>query len=165
MSVQSVQCPWYRHAWVWFIISFPLAAVLGGFATWYLAWQSDDGLVVTDYYKRGLEINQSLATRDTARMLGLQAEMLWKDGRLSLQMQSSRELSWPDELTLDVMNATRASADQHVRMFRNGGLYLAELGETLPAGRWNLLLSDFGQTWQLHARVVLPSEAEIRFEP
>ena len=55
---------WYREPWVWLLIFFPLAAVVGGMVTLYLAVTTSDGLVVDDYYKRGKAINRDLA-RDT----------------------------------------------------------------------------------------------------
>ena len=56
---------WYREPWVWLLIGLPATAVIGGFITLYLAIISNDGLVVDDYYKQGLEINRILA-RDKA---------------------------------------------------------------------------------------------------
>ena len=50
--------PWYSHPYVWMVIAFPLAAVIAGFITLTLAIQSDTGLVVDDYYRKGQAINQ-----------------------------------------------------------------------------------------------------------
>ena len=52
--------PWFREPWVWLLIALPASAVLGGMVTIWIAVDSDDGLVVDDYYKRGLEINKKL---------------------------------------------------------------------------------------------------------
>ena len=43
---QSDQRPWYREPWPWVIISIPLAAVIMGFITLYLALANPDYLVV-----------------------------------------------------------------------------------------------------------------------
>jgi len=56
---------WYRVPAVWLLIALPLTAVAAGFFLLGAAIQSDDGLVVDDYYRRGKEINLDLA-RDRA---------------------------------------------------------------------------------------------------
>ena len=63
--------PWQKEPFICMLISFPLAAVLGGFVTLYLAIVSYDGLIVDDYYKRGLEINRVLDREQQAQALGL----------------------------------------------------------------------------------------------
>ena len=50
--------PWYQQAWPWFLISLPASAVIGGIITLMLAVNSPNALVVDDYYKEGLAINQ-----------------------------------------------------------------------------------------------------------
>ena len=59
--------PWYRQGWPWFLISFPAAAVVGGIVTTVLAVRSADGVVATDYYRRGVEINEELARMQRAQ--------------------------------------------------------------------------------------------------
>ena len=65
--------PWYRQFWPWFIIALPASAVIAGLTTVYIAFDEPDGLVVDDYYKEGLAINQTLARDQRAAQLGLSA--------------------------------------------------------------------------------------------
>lgn len=51
--------PWYRYGWPWFLMSFPAMAVVLGFHLLYLAMNTNNSLVVDDYYKQGKGINQS----------------------------------------------------------------------------------------------------------
>ena len=67
--------PWYREPFVWLVILFPASAVIGGMITISLAISSDDGLVVDDYYKRGLEINRTLERDKAAARHGIQATL------------------------------------------------------------------------------------------
>ncbi len=46
--------PWYRYKLVWMIIAIPAASVIAGINMIYLAVNTDDGLVVDDYYKEGM---------------------------------------------------------------------------------------------------------------
>ena len=54
---------WYNFPLVWMMISIPFSAVIMGVVMIWLAVDTNDGLVVDDYYKQGLEIN-GLISRD-----------------------------------------------------------------------------------------------------
>ncbi|WP_395057072.1 FixH family protein [Polaromonas sp.] len=53
--------PWWRYPLVWMVIAGPAAVVVAGFATLWLAIRTPDPVVAGDYYRRGIEINQTLA--------------------------------------------------------------------------------------------------------
>ena len=83
MSLQSstsvlepMSLPWYKYKLVWMIIAIPAASVIAGINMIYLAVNTDDGLVVDDYYKEGMAINQSLQRDKTAAELGLTARLV-----------------------------------------------------------------------------------------
>jgi hypothetical protein len=75
MNANTDQHPWYRYPWVWLMIAFPLAAVIGGIVTIYLAVTTSDGLVVDDYYRHGKTINRVLARDRAAAEHGLEARI------------------------------------------------------------------------------------------
>ena len=60
--------PWWRHGHVWLIIAGPAAVVVSGVATIVIAVSAPDPVVAQDYYRRGIEINKTLAARDKALM-------------------------------------------------------------------------------------------------
>lgn len=55
--------PWWTHGHVWLLIAGPAAVIVAGIATLVLALRTPDPLVAEDYYRRGLEINKTLAER------------------------------------------------------------------------------------------------------
>lgn len=65
--------PWWKHGHVWLLISGPAAVVIAGIATAWIALSSPDPVVEADYYRRGIEINKTLAARDKAQLPALQA--------------------------------------------------------------------------------------------
>ena len=65
--------PWYREPLVWMVLAIPATAVLGGVVMLVLANATWDGLVADDYYRRGMQINRSLARDAEAARLGLRA--------------------------------------------------------------------------------------------
>jgi hypothetical protein len=53
--------PWWKYGHVWLIISGPLAVIVAGFVTLAIAIRVPDPVVAEDYYRRGLDINKTLA--------------------------------------------------------------------------------------------------------
>ncbi len=53
--------PWWQYGHVWLIIAGPAVVVVAGFITLAIAIRIPDPLVADDYYRRGLDINKTLA--------------------------------------------------------------------------------------------------------
>src|SRR5512147_2742844 len=102
--------PWYREPWPWFLIALPATAVVAGLTTVWIAFQNDDGLVVGDYYKEGLAINQTLARDDAARALALAATMKGEDGALELTLAGHLK-TYPVQLILTLAHPTHQGMD------------------------------------------------------
>ena len=52
--------PWWKFAHVWLVIAGPLIVVVAGFVTFWLAVRQPDPVVDENYYRKGIEINQTL---------------------------------------------------------------------------------------------------------
>lgn len=52
--------PWWKFGHVWMLIAGPAIVVVAGFVTLWLAISQPDPVVTEDYYRKGIEINQSL---------------------------------------------------------------------------------------------------------
>ena len=130
--------PWHREPFVWLVIAFPLAAVIGGMATLYLAIASWDGLVVDDYYKQGLEINKVLARDEEAQTEGFAAGLTVDPDRVTVRLTNARGKSLPASLKVSFIHATRAGFDRELDLPLNAdGVYSAPLG-ALPPGHWHV---------------------------
>jgi hypothetical protein len=66
---------WYRQPLVWLLVLIPSSAVVMGVFLISLAVLSNDGLVVDDYYRHGLEINRQLARDEAAAAYALAATL------------------------------------------------------------------------------------------
>ncbi len=140
--------PWYREPWPWFLISLPATAVIAGLTTVWIAVRSADGLVVGDYYKAGLAINQTLARDDVARDLALHAALRVEDGMLALTLDGQLP-AYPAQLALLLAHPTRQGEDQQLTLDHTGnGRYRAAF-PALADGKWHALLSDAAATWRL----------------
>ena len=144
--------PWYREPLVWLVIAFPLAAVVGGFATLYLAIRSWDGLVVDDYYKQGLEINKLLARDELAQQAGYTASVAVADGQVTVHLASTHGSPLPPIIKVSFIHATRAGLDKTLEIPQTGGgVYVAPVG-ALPAGHWHVHIE--AAEWRLIEQLV-----------
>lgn len=160
--VHAASKPWYREPWPWFLMSLPAAAVLAGITTVWFAVRSADGLVVGDYYKAGLAINQTLARDDTARALGLVATLTGDDHALSLTLDGHLDI-YPEAIILLLAHPTRQGQDHHLELNHAGnGHYRTPLPQ-LAEGKWALQIADSAGTWRLAGVVHTPFSQPVRF--
>jgi hypothetical protein len=137
--------PWYRHRWPWIVMAGPIAVVIAGAATIWIAFATADGLVAEDYYKQGLAINKVLAREEAAKTLGVSAQILLQDGKLVVALRGDA----PPALFAHLAHGTRSGYDQRLRLEPKGaGLYEAALPE-LPAGRWRAAIEDPQGRWRI----------------
>ncbi|HSH28320.1 MAG TPA: FixH family protein [Thiohalobacter sp.] len=159
--------PWYKQFWPWFLISLPLSAVIGGIATLIIAMHSPNAMVVDDYYKEGLAINETLARDQVAAQRGLSGLLrhVQGSGRLQLELTSRGAAAAPDSLQLELVHPTLAEKDQSLRLELAGdSLYVSELPQLAP-GNWHLILSPPDGDWRLTGRLVLPQGGQARLTP
>lgn len=141
--------PWYREPWPWLLMLAPAAAIAMGILMLVLGLRSDDGLVVDDYYKRGLAINQVLDRESRAAALGLQAALSFnpQGDRVRVLLSAGGASAAPP--TLRLVHPTRVGQDQTVTLAPGvGGVLDGELAPVSP-GTWRLVLEDSAGQWRL----------------
>ena len=152
--------PWYREPWPWFLASLPATAVVAGLATVWIAATNSDGLVVGDYYKAGLAINQTLARDDTARAMQLVATLREADGALSLTL-AGKLPAWPEQVQLTLAHPTRPGMDQTLTLHHAGaGQYRAAL-PLLASGKWHVQIASPAGNWRLAGVLHTPFDAAV----
>ncbi|MEJ2362534.1 MAG: FixH family protein [Gammaproteobacteria bacterium] len=89
--------PWYRQRWPWYIVGLLMFGVVGAGALVVESIRHVDPLVVGDYYKEGLAINQVLDRQRNADALGLQAQADYDaaGGMLSLTLTGKDQVNEP----------------------------------------------------------------------
>jgi hypothetical protein len=150
---------------MWLFIAFPLTAVVAGFVTLALAIQSDDGLVQDDYYKRGKEINRTLARDTAASVRGVSAHLAFDASirTVTAQLHASDPTALPDVIEIKFSHATRPGLDRTLLAERTApGRYRAVF-EPLAAGRWNVQLA--AQDWRLTGSLALNPETVLVLAP
>ena len=156
---------WYRVPFVWLLVGLPLLAVIGSFVSLALAIHSDDGLVEDDYYRRGKEINRTLARDHAAATHGLQGRIDLDDAHHELRvwLSSNKTAPPPDNLQIKFLHATRAGFDKTFILPRDvDGTYRAPLPSFEP-GHWNLQLA--AQDWRLTGSLHVPGDHHLDLRP
>jgi len=156
--------PWYQEPFVWLLIFFPASAVVGGMITIYLAISSNDGLVIDDYYKQGLEINRVLKRDQMATTYQLQATLKLNVERhfAHLFLTAIPSYQLPNKINLNFHHHTKAGFDQTILLERIGdNFYQGQLPE-LITGKWTIELTT-GE-WRLLKVTQMPSSQEIKIK-
>jgi len=158
---------WYREPFVWLLILFPASAVMGGMITIALAIHSNDGLVVDDYYKQGLEINRTLERDQAAARHGLEATLRFKVEYqlIQLNLKAHPDYTLPNQIQLQLSHHTRSGFDKAVSLVYLGdNTYQSALPELeegfffvqLAADDWRLLDStQLPMTQTLHIKAMI----------
>ncbi|MBX3664556.1 MAG: FixH family protein [Burkholderiales bacterium] len=159
--------PWYREPWPWLLMAGPVAVIFAGIATIWIAVVSSDGLVVDDYYKQGLEINQTLERGALAARLGYRGELrLAPDARsVSLRLEAAAGTALPPQLQLRVVHPTRAGRDGLVLLRQRGPGQYEGTAPDLSAGRWILVLEDMQSSWRIGGALTVPSTGTVALRP
>ena len=155
MSEQAAEIrAWYREPFVWMVISFPLAAVIAGTITIYLAIVSFDGLVVDDYYQRGLEINKVLDRENFALANGLSLNVEYQSDKFIIEISHTAQFALPDSLTAIISHATKPGYDQTIVLTRFDENRFHAAPVDIPIGRWYV---DVGTAeWRLNSYLITP---------
>ena len=144
--------PWYRQRWPWLVMLPPAAAVVGCIITITLAIRSADGVVASDYYKRGLAINEQLARSQRAAEMGLKAQVVTRglNGGDEVRVTLRAEQALPPEaaLKLRLLHPGRSGADREAMLAR---VAVHDEGRTVVyLGHWQDSGPVAGQpSWQL----------------
>jgi hypothetical protein len=141
--------PWYREPWPWLLMLAPAAAVTMGIVMVVLGLRTDDGLVVEDYYKRGLAINQVLDREARAAALGLQATLSFNPEGDRVRVLISEGGARAVRPTLRLVHPTRVGQDQTVALAPGAGGVLDGALVPVSPGTWRLVLEDAAGQWRL----------------
>jgi hypothetical protein len=72
-NTTTSSAPWWKYGHVWMVVSGPAVVVIASFFTFYLAYIGMDTLVDEDYYRKGVELNQTQQAAPTNLAPALQA--------------------------------------------------------------------------------------------
>ena len=139
--------PWYKQFWPWFLIILPGTAVVATLYTVVIANQYADDLVVDDYYKEGLAINQQLTRQSRADSLKLTARFSHEQRQLDIRIEGRIEAH---QLRLLLSHAMESDRDFAVPVKLVAQGHYRVLLPQLIKGRWHWTLDEgVSSHWRL----------------
>ena len=148
--------PWYKQFWPWFVISLPASAVVAGIITVFIAFDNADSLVVDDYYKAGLAINDQVQLQKNALNYGYAAILKrLPDNRLFLKFDNATPES--QYLELKWIHPVDSDKDFSIILNRQKDGSFQNKSINNFAGRWYLRLSQ-ADDWLLKSEISSTSD-------
>lgn len=164
MSDTSNNRPWYKQFWPWFLIAVPLMSMVLSFTMMNLAINTEDSLVIDDYYKEGKGINLNLTRVQEARVKGIQTTLTFSQNAVVLHFVHGA----PEDgaaLRLEMRHATLKTKDFDLLLVKDAlGDYRAALPGDV-AGTWQVSLFPLSEAWRITQRIALPRNDAINFNP
>ena len=155
---------WYTNPMVWMVILLPATVVVASIITIIIAAKTEDGLVVDNYYKKGIEINQDLADDRTAKEMGLSAfvDINTRSGEITVSLSAKQKFKRPPSIKFNLIHRTRSGLDQETTLNRVEGSedYFGYLRPPVIEGRWTVQVkSDLG--WRVRQNLTTKSAEHI----
>ncbi|NRR29418.1 FixH family protein [Oxalobacteraceae bacterium] len=155
--------PWWRQRWPWLLMLGPFLVLLAGGYTGWLAFSSQDALVVGDYYRQGKAINQDLRRDRVATTLGLSMVLGYdaRTGRLAGRIGAAAGVP-AGRLLLHLAHATQPEKDVQLVLLPDAdGRFTAAL-PLLERSRWVVLAENEQRNWRLAGTWHWPLQRELR---
>lgn len=157
--------PWYTHRWPWFLMIGPVAVILAGLYTGWLAFSQQDALVVDDYYKQGKAINQDLRRDQAAANLQLSLNLRYDPatGRLNGRLLGDAQaIAKPVRVRL--IHSTRPERDISLDAQPDqSGVFSVAL-PMLEKARWQVQIENAQRDWRLHGTWMWPQEQTVEIK-
>ena len=141
--------PWYQFRWAWIVFGLPTIVVVASIITFIIAFQTDDGVVTEDYYKKGLAINQDLTRDHKAAKLGLTGEVTVSNNSIELRLTSTQPNgAIGQQLKFTAQNYAAKDQDQTITLLPSGdGIWRGTLAQPIGIGHWQLFIES--NEWRL----------------
>ena len=151
---------WYQQRWLLFVISVPLASVILSSIMIYFAVTGRDSLVNDNYYKYGMEINQTIGQDKLAQELAISATVSISSNGDAIILLDSLAKDPEPFLTLKLVHPTLGDRDSEVKFFPSPSGYIAQVPENL-SGLWYLDLYAHDDSWRIRRQTSLPTDSFI----
>lgn len=157
--------PWYTHLWPWLLMLGPVAVLVAGSYTSWLAFSRPDALVVDDYYRQGKAINQDLRRDRAATTLGLVLALRY-DPAAGVLTGNLRSFNTPvtGKIVLHLIHSTQPEKDIHLTLQPDTrGIFITTL-PMLERTHWQVLLENESRDWRLSGAWAWPQQQQITIQ-
>ncbi|WP_299074289.1 FixH family protein [uncultured Paraglaciecola sp.] len=155
---------WYKQFWPWFLIIVPLTSMVLSFTMLNFAFNSEDSMVIDDYYKEGKGINLQIQKLQQAKVLNIATKTHVSADSVTVTFTSGAPTSG-EALLLEFFHSTQEFKDFSVTLLRDAkGVYRGPLSNDI-AGKWKLSLHPYDASWKIQKIVALPQTRPFDLNP
>ncbi|WP_052154971.1 FixH family protein [Aliiglaciecola lipolytica] len=156
--------PWYKQFWPWFLITIPVISICLSITMLNLALNTEDSLVIDDYYKEGKGINLELTKIQEAKANGISTNLFIDGSRIQLEFVSGKPSSG-EALNLHFYHATLQKNDFSLLLTQDANGFYRGNAEQPIVGKWTITLSPLNEQWKVMQDVGLPQKEAFSFNP
>ncbi|MAD04079.1 FixH family protein [Pseudoalteromonas shioyasakiensis] len=156
--------PWYKNFWPWFLISFPLAAIIGCAGLIYMAIGNGPDMVVDDYYKKGKAINLELSKFNKAKALYLHGDLNVTNDKVAFTFTKG-DASNVHSLKMSFYHRTIKANDFDVSLMKNAHGDFTALLDAHVDGAYTVFIEPIDNSWKLKEDIILPTDKTISISP
>ncbi|RMH44737.1 MAG: hypothetical protein D6694_05430 [Gammaproteobacteria bacterium] len=143
---------WYQEPWMWLVVGIPVATVIAGLSTVWIAVHQADSPVVSDYYRQGLAVNERIKSRRQAQKLGITAVIVFSDDSTQMRLHAPVR---PNTVAMLLAHPTDKSRDHKMTLHYDAQSRLF-VGPAIKAtGRYYAQITAPGNDWLLSQEVFL----------
>lgn len=142
---------WTREPWPWILMAIPASSVVAGMTMLTFAINSNNALVVDDYYKEGKAINQRIGRDREATRLGMGAHLSWQASGFALTLQSAPGSSQAhrDAIGVRLVHVTDDKLDRAFVLRPDADGVYRNADAVMPAGRYRIHIETPDRDWRL----------------
>lgn len=161
---QSDTTPWYKQFWPWFLITIPVISMILSITMLNLALNTEDSLVIDDYYKEGRGINLELTKVKEAKVQGISTRITFNNKRVSLEFNTGAPQS-AQALQLFFYHPTLQNKDFSLLLTQNANRAYTGVSKQDLTGKWTITLTPMDEKWKIVKDITLPREQGFEFNP
>lgn len=155
---------WYKQFWPWFLIFVPACSMVLSFTMIKLAVDTEDSLVIDDYYKEGKGINLQITKLQEAKAKNIQTQLFVNQSNIELEFISGLPKSG-EALQLFFQHATLETKDFSVMLLKDANnVYRAQVDHPID-GKWKISLLPIDEQWKISQSISFPRSDKIPFNP
>ena len=159
----TVDSPYRANPVFWIMWLLPAAAVVGGFATLFIALRGADRPLPPAYHWEGEHLERDFAQARLAAARGIEVTVELQPAAGECRAALRNAPDDPASLTLLLSNVADAGFDRVILLRRvQAGSYRGAC-VPLPPGRWRVALEDAAGAWAIRAQLTgSPAIVELR---
>jgi hypothetical protein len=150
----TVKTIWYKSRWGILVFGFPIASVIMGCITLYIAFTYPDSIVQDNYYKDGLSINQQIDDLEWASELKLRVQLNLSDGLINATINPALAEE-TQQVKIAFHHNLNEDLDTHIVLNRQSETEFVATMNPLKVANWYVDISPISgeKIWRVKGKI------------